>query len=95
MIDRDNGNTVTANKSILRMDLSEATDTLSYDWEALLGDGVYAPELLDSPAAVAEAFAEGDILEVDRVERLNLPSPPVWTPASTSPKAWLSSPTAP
>jgi len=31
VIDRDNGNTVTANKSILRMDLSEATDTLGYD----------------------------------------------------------------
>ena len=44
VIDRDNGDTVAANKSILRMDRSEATDTLGYDWESLLGDGVYAPD---------------------------------------------------
>ena len=86
VIDRDNGDTVAANKSILRMDLSEATDTLGYDWEALLGDGVYAPELLESPAAVAEAFAEGDVMEVDQVELLNLPSLPGVDPRFDKPE---------
>ena len=86
VIDRDNGDTVAANKSILRMDLSEATDTLGYDWEALLGDGVYAPELLESPAAVAEAFAEGDVVEVDQVELLNLPSLPGVDPRFDKPE---------
>ena len=94
VIDRDNGDTVAANKSILRMDLSEATDTLGYDWEALLGDGVYAPELLENPAAVAEAFAEADIVEVDHMELLNLPSLPDARTASTSPRVLHSSPTA-
>ena len=86
VIDRDNGDTVAANKSILRMDLSEATDTLGYDWESLLGDGVYAPELLESPAAVAEAFAEGDVMEVDQVELLNLPSLPGVDPRFDKPE---------
>ena len=86
VIDRDNGDTVAANKSILRMDLSEATDTLGYDWEALLGDGVYAPELLESPAAVAEAFAEGEVVEVDQVELLNLPSLPGVDPRFDKPE---------
>ena len=86
VIDRDNGDTVAANKSILRMDLSDATDTLGYDWEALLGDGVYAPELLESPAAVAEAFAEGDVMEVDQVELLNLPSLPGVDPRFDKPE---------
>ena len=86
VIDRDNGDTVAANKSILRMDLSEATDTLGYDWESLLGDGVYAPELLESPAAVAEAFAEGDVVEVDQVELLNLPSLPGVDPRFDKPE---------
>ena len=86
VIDRDNGDTVTANKSILRMNLGSATDTLGYDWEALLGDGIYAPELLDSPAAVAEAFAEGDIIEVDQVELLNLPSLPGVDPRFDKPE---------
>ena len=86
VIDRDNGDTVAANKSILRMDLSDATDTLGYDWEGLLGDGVYAPELLDSPAAVAEAFAEGNIMEVDQVELLNLPSLPGVDPRFDKPE---------
>ena len=86
VIDRDNGDTVAANKSILRMDLSDATDTLGYDWEALLGDGVYAPELLESPAAVAEAFAEGDVVEVDQVELLNLPSLPGVDPRFDKPE---------
>ena len=86
VIDRDNGDTVAANKSILRMDLSDATDTLGYDWEALLGDGVYAPELLENPAAVAEAFAEGDVVEVDQVELLNLPSLPGVDPRFDKPE---------
>ena len=86
VIDRDNGDTVAANKSILRMDLSEATDTLGYDWEALLGDGVYAPELLESPAAVAEAFAEGEVVEVDQAELLNLPSLPGVDPRFDKPE---------
>ena len=86
VIDRDNGDTVAANKSILRMDLSEATDTLGYDWESLLGDGVYAPELLESPAAVAEAFAEGEVVEVDQVELLNLPSLPGVDPRFDKPE---------
>ena len=86
VIDRDNGDTVAANKSILRMELSEATDTLGYDWESLLGDGVYAPELLESPAAVAEAFAEGDVMEVDQVELLNLPSLPGVDPRFDKPE---------
>ena len=86
VIDRDNGDTVAANKSILRMDLSDATDTLGYDWEALLGEGVYAPELLENPAAVAEAFAEGDIVEVDQVELLNRPSLPGVDPRFDKPE---------
>jgi len=86
VIDRDNGDTVEANKSILRMDLSEATDTLGYDWEALLGDGVYAPELLESPAAVAEAFAKGEVVEVDQAELLNLPSLPGVDPRFDKPE---------
>ena len=86
VIDRDNGDIVAANKSILRMDLSDATDTLGYDWEALLGEGVYAPELLENPAAVAEAFAEGDIVEVDQVELLNLPSLPGVDPRFDKPE---------
>ena len=86
VIDRDNGDTVAANKSILRMDLSDATDTLGHDWEGLLGEGVYAPELLENPAAVAEAFAEGDIVEVDQVELLNLPSLPGVDPRFDKPE---------
>ena len=86
VIDHDNGDTVAANKSILRMDLSDATDTLGYDWEALLGEGVYAPELLENPAAVAAAFAEGVIVEVDQVELLNLPSLPGVDPRFDKPE---------
>ena len=95
VIDRDNGDTVAANKSILRMDLSEATDTLGYDWESLLGDGVYAPELLESPAAVAEAFAEGDVMEVDQVELLNLPSLPGVDPRFDKPEGLALKPDGP
>ncbi|MEC8442089.1 MAG: esterase-like activity of phytase family protein [Cyanobacteriota bacterium] len=90
VIDHDNGKTVAANKSILQMDLDDATDTLGYDREALLEDGVYVPELLENPAAVAEAFAEADIVEVDHMELLSLPSLPDARTASTSPTALLS-----
>ena len=86
VIDRDNGETLGANKSILRMDLTTATDTLGYDWEGLLGDGIYAPELLKSPDAVAAAFAEGNIQEVDQVELLNLPSIPGVDPRFDKPE---------
>ena len=50
------------------------------------GEGVYAPELLENPAAVAEAFAEGDIVEVDQVELLNLPSLPGVDPRFDKPE---------
>ena len=43
-------------------------------WEGLLGEGIHAPEMLNTPTDVTAAFQLGEIHEVRPVERMNRPS---------------------
>ena len=56
VIDRDNVADETANKAVIEMDLTRATDVLGFNWVFILGDGIYAPEMLDTPEEVGEAL---------------------------------------
>ena len=39
-------------------------------WEGLLGEGIHAPEMLNTPTDVTAAFQLGEIHEVKPVERM-------------------------
>ena len=76
VIDRDNVADETANKAVIEMDLTRATDVLGFKWESILGEGVYAPEMLDTPEEVGEALRSplmnGIISEVHQTTLFNL-----------------------
>lgn len=76
VIDRDNVADETANKAVIEMDLTRATDVLGFKWESILGEGVYTPEMLDTPEEVGEALRSplmnGIISEVHQTTLFNL-----------------------
>ena len=76
VIDRDNVADETANKAVIEMDLTRASDVLGFNWESILGEGVYAPEMLDTPEDVGEALRSplmnGIISEVHQTTLFNL-----------------------
>ncbi|MGC6484031.1 MAG: choice-of-anchor I domain-containing protein [Synechococcus sp.] len=71
VIDRDSGTATNSNKSILELDLRNATNVLGMDWLGTIG--VDQPEGLDAPA-LTDALASASIMPVQQVELLNLPS---------------------
>ena len=76
VIDRDNVADESANKALIEMDLTLATDVLGFNWESILGEGVYAPEMLDTPGELGEALRSpliNDIIsEVNQTTLFNL-----------------------
>ena len=80
VIDRDNVDTAPANKSTCR--------------EALLGDGVYAPNCWTARQRLPRPLLKATSSRWIRRNCSTGPVSPVWPPASTSPKDSPSSPTA-
>ena len=82
VIERDSLTTATANKAVLEVDLSRATNVLDYtnqangkSWQDVLGAGVTQPEMADVPS-IADALIDSSaaIKMAHRVELFNLPS---------------------
>ena len=71
LIERDSLTGSSANKSVVEIDLTGATNVLGFDWNTALG--VNQPELLDTPS-IADALAAKGIQMVQRTELLNIPS---------------------
>lgn len=71
LIERDSLTGASANKSVVEIDLTGASNVLEIDWNAKLG--VSQPELLDTPS-IADALAAKGIQMVQRTELLNIPS---------------------
>lgn len=72
IIERDSLTGSTANKSVVELDLTGATNVLNRNWGETLG-GVSEPELLVTNS-IADALKDAGVQMVQRTELLNIPS---------------------